>query len=801
MGLVGSPTNWCRNPGLTNRQFIMSLTPEQRLKQKSFTSYFDVTTEDFTESEEYLKDIADEDVSSTITKLSSLVIKFNDSICKFEKVCESYAGVFSTTTKALDKELDKAIGHIVTCNRRISVLQAVLQSLKERHVSTKSPVDQSTPASSMQSQPSSALEEHMMKILTLHEESQKQTAELLKNQSQVNHSPMEDHLKQLIHLHERNQQQTSDLLSSSNKRSPSSVQLPKLTLTKFDGNPLKYREFNDMFVATVHNNERLSEVEKLTYLKDNLRGSAQEAVSGYQITGDNYSVVLGVLEDRFGDKQKAINAHYTALMKIEPASSKTESLRQLHDRLEEHLRSLEAWGQDVKQELFVSVIQSKLNQHTLLQLELKSTTAWTVSSLREALGNYIRARETAETQSASHSAPQVERNLRTTGPPPRHRMAGEALLNNVRQERPPRCSYCQGQHYPDECTVYNTVEARKSRLGDRCLRCLRRGHAAMDCPFKRMCYYCNKPHHRSLCMRKFPSGEPSLSVHAEPFCPTDSALVSASDCVYMQTAVASVSSQSASSDSRLLFDTGASRSYITEDLRRRLSLKPFRQDTVSTASFGNSKRRTQTLDVVNISLTLSDGTHMTLTVNVVPIISSPITKLPIDLAKHPAVAKMALAEPIVDVPKKICIDLLVGSDYYYQIILNDRITFSDGLILLDSRLGLICAGKVSGTPQEDPSLFTSSEPIHDPIEDVKRLWLSEEVGTEEGEVHDADKIAAEMFQESLQMKENRYSVSWPWKDNFTNLPQPWPLQSSDISMLSYLSSLTKRTSGPILHVY
>ena len=103
VGLVGSPTNWCRNPGLTNRQFIMSLTPEQRLKQKSFTSYFDVTTEDFTESEEYLKDIADEDVSSTITKLSSLVIKFNDSICKFEKVCESYAGVFSTTTKALDK--------------------------------------------------------------------------------------------------------------------------------------------------------------------------------------------------------------------------------------------------------------------------------------------------------------------------------------------------------------------------------------------------------------------------------------------------------------------------------------------------------------------------------------------------------------------------------------------------------------------------------------------------------------------------------------------------------------------------
>ena len=50
----------------------------------------------------------------------------------------------------------------------------------------------------------------------------------------------------------------------------------------------------------------------------------------------------------------------------------------------QNTRSLEAWSQNVEQELFVSVIQSKLNKNTLLQLELKCTAAWTVSSLRKA---------------------------------------------------------------------------------------------------------------------------------------------------------------------------------------------------------------------------------------------------------------------------------------------------------------------------------------------------------------------------------------------------------------------------------
>ena len=106
----------------------------------------------------------------------------------------------------------------------------------------------------------------------------------------------------------------------------------------FDGSVLKYREFCDMFNNTVHSCTSLSDVEKLTYLKECLVGEALDAVSGYQVTSVNYPVVRKLLEERFGDTQKALNAHYVALMNAPVATNKTSSLRSLYDYLEEHLR-------------------------------------------------------------------------------------------------------------------------------------------------------------------------------------------------------------------------------------------------------------------------------------------------------------------------------------------------------------------------------------------------------------------------------------------------------------------------------
>lgn len=51
-----------------------------------------------------------------------------------------------------------------------------------------------------------------------------------------------------------------------------STKLPKLEIAPFNGDKLKWSEFWDSFECTIHNNEKLSNVEKFNYLRSKLVG-------------------------------------------------------------------------------------------------------------------------------------------------------------------------------------------------------------------------------------------------------------------------------------------------------------------------------------------------------------------------------------------------------------------------------------------------------------------------------------------------------------------------------------------------
>ena len=82
-------------------------------------------------------------------------------------------------------------------------------------------------------------------------------------------------------------------------------------------------------------------------------------------------VVVDLLKDRFGDKQSVINCHYTELINVPPANNTSKGLRMLYDEAEKHLRSLEALKQNINQEVFISIITSKIPKEVLVQLEIQ----------------------------------------------------------------------------------------------------------------------------------------------------------------------------------------------------------------------------------------------------------------------------------------------------------------------------------------------------------------------------------------------------------------------------------------------
>ena len=94
--------------------------------------------------------------------------------------------------------------------------------------------------------------------------------------------------------------------------------LPKLTLPKFNGDPLQFQTFWDSFEAAVHNNESLTGVQKFHYLRAQLLGntSRSHVIDNFPLTDLNYHHSVDLLRERFGQPYKLVNAYMDALMNL-----------------------------------------------------------------------------------------------------------------------------------------------------------------------------------------------------------------------------------------------------------------------------------------------------------------------------------------------------------------------------------------------------------------------------------------------------------------------------------------------------
>ena len=73
------------------------------------------------------------------------------------------------------------------------------------------------------------------------------------------------------------------------------------------------------------------------------------------------------------------------------------------------------------------------------------------------------------------------------------------------QSHQPRCFHYSEAHWSDECSKYNSLQARKEMLKGCCFNCLKSGHVLKDCKIDRACAHCGRKgsHHRSLCNTLF----------------------------------------------------------------------------------------------------------------------------------------------------------------------------------------------------------------------------------------------------------------------------------------------------------
>ena len=104
--------------------------------------------------------------------------------------------------------------------------------------------------------------------------------------------------------------------------------LPKIELPKFNGDFTKFCSFWESFQSSVDRNPNLSTIDKFSYLKALLEGSAARSVQGLALTEANYTAATDILRERFGRKQQIISGHMDDLLRIPSCSSdRTTHLR------------------------------------------------------------------------------------------------------------------------------------------------------------------------------------------------------------------------------------------------------------------------------------------------------------------------------------------------------------------------------------------------------------------------------------------------------------------------------------------
>ena len=428
-----------------------------------------------------------------------------------------------------------------------------------------------------------------------------------------------------------------------------------------------------------------------------------------------------------------------------PAKGAIVKIRATYDILNKPLRSLEALEQDTNQEIFVSLILSKLPSdiHERLEVGKDCDDPWTVKSLMSSQDRCIHAKEQAQNpRLVSRQATSVSSISEAF-----------AVVDN-RQRFTPKCHFCQQNHWSDEYKSYSTIEARKGRIKGACFVCLKQGHRVKDCQVKRMCYHCKQTgkHHRSLCPTKFKDITSTGGT----------ALVALDETVMMQTALTTVSNPSthASTVARLFFDSGSQRSYISSDLAQRLHLRASKQEVISLATFGSNTPRTISSKLAKISVKLLDGGYMYMTTNIIPSITGrPIQRVGVDSVKLQSWAhcfsQLPLADPIPEHSEPCKIDMLLGNDYYLDIVKLERHEVQPRSFIMSSKLGWILSGRVPIAQSTFPSLslLSYSTPamacinvhcqsdtnMHDGNLCVRDFWSLETIGIRDNPV-DSDDI-------------------------------------------------------------
>ena len=246
------------------------------------------------------------------------------------------------------------------------------------------------------------------------------------------------------------------------------AKLPKLQITKFNGQFNDWLRFWNQFIAIIDGQE-ISPITKFAYLKEYLDPKVKKSIDGLPFTDKGYAKAKEILIDKYANPSEIVNSYVEEIISLPTINgSQPEKINAFFEKLRYNVQSLETRDKlsDVN-----GYVRMTLNKLQSIRGDLVRTDPkwkeWTFVQLCEAL------REWTERNPVDHHNQEEKRKERH----------GKAFNTQQKkdQTKPRACVYCDSmEHKSTTCSTVHTPADRRKLLAQKklCYNCTG-GHTAL----------------------------------------------------------------------------------------------------------------------------------------------------------------------------------------------------------------------------------------------------------------------------------------------------------------------------------
>ncbi len=193
-------------------------------------------------------------------------------------------------------------------------------------------------------------------------------------------------------------------------------------------------------------------------------------------------------------------------------------------------------------------------------------------------------------------------------------------------------------------------------------------------------------------------------------------------------------------------------------------------------------------EIVEFTVILKDGKKYTIRATVIDEVVAPISKHPYDTVKIENLIEntgIALSEPIISKPESVEIDLLIGLEFFHQLVnLNAQLKVENNLFLIATKFGWMLSGAIESEngdfPKSEPSMVVitgnrksvgnKNIMIENDISLGNKIpdsfWNLESAGILDSPYDSDNDVALQKINDSIvQLEDGRYQVELPKKDD------------------------------------